>query len=90
MSHQRLSCADPEEGGGPDPPEKSQNIEFSSDTGPHPLKIAATKPTFNVGPSPARQRNVILWRFAAWPMMARLKLYLDPPSPHQLKKRCQS
>ena len=34
------------------------------------------------------------WRFAGGPMMARLKWYLDPPSPHQLKKRkkkrCQS
>ena len=30
------------------------------------------------------------WLFAGVPMMARLKWYLDPPSPHQLKKRCQS
>ena len=46
---------------GPDPPipEKSQNIGFSSNTDPDPLKIAATKPAFNVGPSSARQRNAI-------------------------------
>ena len=33
------------------------------------------------------------WRFAGGPMMARLEWYLDPSSPHQLKKkkkkRCQ-
>ena len=47
------------------PPEKSLNIGFSSNTGPDPLKIAATKSAFNVGPSFARQRN------AGGPMMAR-------------------
>ena len=45
-------------------PRKSQNIGFLSNTGPDPLKInKATKPTFNVGPSSARQRNTIRWRF---------------------------
>ena len=29
------------------------------------------------------------WRYAGGPMMARLKWYLDPPTPHQLKNRCQ-
>ena len=38
-----------------------------------PEKIhKATKPVFNVGPTSARQRNVIKWRFAGEPMMARL------------------
>ena len=48
------TCEDPGGAGGrgPDrPPEKSQNIWFSSNTGPDPLKIAATKPAFNLGPS---------------------------------------
>ena len=41
--------------GGPDPPLKNQeNIGFSSNTGPDPLKITATKPAFNGGPSPGR------------------------------------
>ena len=46
--------------GGPDPPEKSQNIGFPCNTGPDPLKNhKATKPAFNVGPSSARQQNAI-------------------------------
>ena len=46
--------------GGLDPPEKSQNIGFLSNTGPDPLKNhKATMPAFNVGPSSARQRNAI-------------------------------
>ena len=54
-------CADQEGGtGGPDPPEKSQNIGFLSNTGPDHLKNQkATKPAFNVGPTSARQRNAI-------------------------------
>ena len=31
----------------------------------------------------------LIWRFAGWPMMARLQWYLDPLSPHQLKKNHQ-
>ena len=42
------------------PPEKSQNIEFRSNTGPDSLKNhKAFKPAFNVGPSSACQRNAI-------------------------------
>ena len=42
------------------PPLKNhKTIEFSSNTGPDTLKIPATKPAFNVGPSSARQRNAI-------------------------------
>ena len=47
------SRTDPEGGGerGPDPPEKSQNIE--------PENHKATKPAFNVGPSSASHLNSI-------------------------------
>ena len=45
-------------GGTGDPPEKSQNLGFPSNTGLDSLKNhKATKPAFNVGPSSARQRN---------------------------------
>ena len=45
---------------GPDPPEKSQNKGFLSNTSPDSLENhKATKPAFNVGPSSARQRNAI-------------------------------
>ena len=47
-------------GSGPPRPENSQNIGFSSNTGPDPLNNRkATKPAFNIGPSSARQRNAI-------------------------------
>ena len=56
---------------GPEPPEKSQNIGFPSNTGLDPLKNhKATKPTFNVGPSSAAE-SPLKWRFAGGPMMAR-------------------
>ena len=45
--------------GGLNPPEKSQNIGFLSNTGPDPLKNYKSKLEFNVGPSSARQRNAI-------------------------------
>ena len=49
------------------PSEKSQNIGFSSNTGPDPLKNhKATKPAFNVGPLLACQQNVILMAFCWW------------------------
>ena len=46
-------------------------------------------PEFNVGPLSARQRNEteFKWRFPGGPMIARLWWYLDPSSPHQLKKK---
>ena len=44
----------------PDPPKNHKNIGFLSNSGPDPLKnYKATKPTFSVGPSSARQRNAI-------------------------------
>ena len=46
--------------GCPDSHEKAQNIGFLSSTGPDPLNNhKATKATFNLGPSSARQRNAI-------------------------------
>ena len=50
-----------------------------------PLKNnKATKPAFNVGPSSARQKNAIKWRFAGGPMMAPLI-----PSSTKKKITCQ-
>ena len=41
-----------------------ESIEFLTSTGPDPLENhKATKPSFNVGPSSARQRNAILMAF---------------------------
>ena len=50
--------------GGTGSPEKSQNKEFLSNTGPDPLKNhKASKPAFNIGPSSARQRNAMYMAF---------------------------
>ena len=47
-------------GSGPPVKNKKKIIGFLSNTRPDSLKIhKATKPTFNVGPSSARQRNAI-------------------------------
>ena len=49
------------------PAEKSQNIGFLCNTCLDPLKNhKATKPSFNVGPSSARQRNAISMAFDWW------------------------
>ena len=73
--------------GGTDPPEKSQKIGFLCNTRPDPLKNhKATKPAFTVGTSSARQRNAIPMAFRWRADMAKLKRYLDPLSPYQLKK----
>ena len=72
-----IPCADPEGGGGGQgagPPLKNRkNIGFLAIQVRIPWKIAATKPSFNIGPS---------WCFAGGPIMACLKWYLDPPCPH--------
>ena len=63
-----------------------KNIGCLGNTVSAPLKShKTTKPAFNVGPSSA-----LKWRFAGGPMTARLHWYLDPYSPHQLKKQRQS
>ena len=63
-SYEQIACADPEGGGGNKgygPHENSQNIAFSSNTGPDPLKNRnATKPALNAGPSSSLQRNIYL------------------------------
>ena len=75
--------------GGPDPPLKNhKNIGFLCNTCLDPLKNhKATKPAFNVGPSSACQGNAIsraiCWRADDGPFLR----YLDPISPHQLKKQ---
>ena len=52
------TCADLEGAGGPDPPEKSQNIGVLNNT--DPLKNQkAIKPAFKVGPSSVRQQNAM-------------------------------
>ena len=55
-----FSYADPEGGGGPDPPplENHKATGFLSNTGPHPLvNHKATKPALNIWPSSAGQRE---------------------------------
>ena len=57
----------------PPPPEKTQNIGVSGNTGLDPLKNhKATKPAFNVRPDDHRHasKTPFKWRFAARPMMA--------------------
>ena len=64
--------ADPEGGGGGGE-EKSQYIEFLSNTGPDPLKDhKATKPAFNVGPSSARREMPFKWHVAGGLMITHL------------------
>ena len=63
---------------GAGPPENHTNIGLPCNTGSDPLKNhKATKPAFNVWPSSAAS-------FARGLMMAHLKQYLIPVSPHQL------
>ena len=58
---------------GPDPLENHKNKGFLSNIGLGPLKIAATKPAFNGGPS-------FKWRFAGGPTMtANSGLLIFPP-----------
>ena len=59
--------------GGPNPPEKSQNIGFLSNTGLDPLKNhKATKPAFIVGHQLHGSKAPFKRHFAGGPMMARL------------------
>ena len=84
------SCTDPEGGQRVrTPSEKSQNIGFSSNTGPDPLKNhKATKPAFNVGSLSARQQNVILMAFRWWANDGPLIVFRST-SPHYLKTHTQ-
>ena len=86
--------------GGPDPPPHThthtqnnhKNIGFLSNTGPDPLKNhKATKPSFNVGPSLACQRNAIQmafrWQADDGPLLvlfgSSLPSYPPPPPPQK-------
>ena len=81
----QMTCADPEGGGtgGPDPPVNYKNIGFLSNTGPDRIKITKlpVQHSMLVHHRPASE-TPFKWRFAGGPLMARLKWYLDPSSPH--------
>ena len=71
---------------GSGPPEKSQNIWVLSNTGPDPRTITKLPSQHSMlGHHRHASETPFKWRFAGGPMMARLKLHLDSPSPHQLK-----
>ena len=77
--------------GGPDPPEKSQNtcIGFLSNTGPDiPWKFVKLQSQHSMlGHHRHTSETPLKWRFADGPMMARLKWYFAPPSPHQQQQQ---
>ena len=68
-------------------PQSYKNIGFLSYTGPDPLKITKlpTQPSL-LGHHRPESETQFKWRFAGRPLIARLKWYLDPSSPHQTKK----
>ena len=68
------SCADPEGGGGLDPPplENYTNIGFLSNTGPDLLKITKLPIQHSMlGHYRPASETPFIWRFAGGPMMAR-------------------
>ena len=72
------------------PQKNHKNIGFLSNTGLDPLKITKLPNQHSMlGHHRHASETSIKWRFAGGSMMARLKWYLDPPSPHQLKKQQQ-
>ena len=70
------------------PPGKiTKNIGFLSNTGPDPLRITKLPiQHLMVGHHRPVSETPLKWRLAGGPLMARLKWYLDPSSPHQTKK----
>ena len=82
------ACADPEgRTESPDPLKKHKNKRVLSNTGLDSLKNhKAIKPAFDVDHHRHASETPFKWRFAGGLMMARLYWYLDPPSPHQIKK----
>ena len=74
------------------PPLKShKNIGFLSNTGPDPLKITKLPSQHSMlGHHRHTSETPFRWRFTGGPIMARLYWYLDPLSPHQLKKKTPS
>ena len=80
------SCADRE--GGIEGLEKSQSKGFLSNTGPDPLEFTKLPSQHSMlGHHRHTSETPFQWCFAGGPMMVRLLWYLDPASPHQLKKQ---
>ena len=78
-------------GSGPPPLKNHKYIGFPSITGPSPLKNQRLPSQHSMlGHHRYASEVPFKLRFAGGPIMARLWWYLDPLSPHQLKKRCQS
>ena len=71
------------------PPLKNhKNIGFLSNTGLDPLKITKLPSQHSIlGHHQHTRETPFKWHFTGGPMMARLLWYLDPPSPHQPKKK---
>ena len=67
------------------PTEKSQIIVFLSNTGPDAMKNLLSQHSM-LGHHRHASKTPFKWRLTGGPMMARLQWYLDPSSPHQLKK----
>ena len=79
--------------GGPDPPlpKNHKNIGFVCNTSPGSPEKSQSCQVSNqcwaiIGPPAKRHLNGVL-RFAGGPVMANLLRYLDPLSPHQLKRK---
>ena len=82
ITHVRIQRGD--RGSGP-PLKNHKNIGFLSNTGLDPLKITKLPCQHSMlGHHQHTSKMPFKWRFADGPM-ARLKWYLYPPSPHQLK-----
>ena len=75
--------------GGPKPPplENHKVMGFLSNIGPGPFENhKAIKPAFNVGPSSDLWRKALQIAVCSWANDGPFLWYLDPLSPHQLKK----
>ena len=74
--------------GHPPPLKNHKNIGFLSNSGLDPLKYTKLPSQHSLsGHHQHASETPFKWRFAGGSMMARLKCYLDPPTPHQLKKK---
>ena len=78
------SCADPEGDRGSGPPMESKNIGFLSNNGPDPLKITKLLSKHSLlGHHRYACETAFRWRADDGPLI----VVLDPPTPHQLKKK---
>ena len=81
------ACADPEGGrGSRHPLENHKAIGFLSNTGPDPLENHKANKLPMLGNYRPTSKTPFKWRFGGGPMMTCFKWYLDPLSPHLLKK----